>query len=371
MMRPDRTFHLLNVLVAIALCMLLSLAGCGDSASQNPAKTPPIDQPIESPVRYVKVVQQAVPETLDLAAKVQADPTKVVRIFPPASGRVVAIEVRPGDHVRRGQPVAVLNSSEVASAQSDYTKAKIEVERATRAVERQKLLFEHGAVAEKDYIDARAQAETAGAEPARATQRLELLNVSPSSSTDRVTLVSPASGVVLDVSAAPGEFSKSLESANPLLTIADLNTVWLVGDVYEKDVEKLSLGKAVTVTLQAYPAQQWSAHIDSVSGGLDPTTRTLKVRVALPNPDQRLKPEMFGTIHVKTGTHQGLAVPAAAIVREGNAASVFVKNAGNPEQRTVTIGQTVDGNVEILSGLRVGDEIAAEGAELLKGGPID
>ena len=79
MMRPDRTFHLLNVLVAIALCMLLSLAGCGDSASQNPAKTPPIDQPIESPVRYVKVVQQAVPETLDLAAKVQADPTKVVR----------------------------------------------------------------------------------------------------------------------------------------------------------------------------------------------------------------------------------------------------------------------------------------------------
>src|SRR5439155_2492969 len=124
----DRTFHLPNAFAATVACVLLSLAGCGDSASHDSAKTPPGDQPIESPVRYVKVVQQAVPETLDLAAKVQADPTKVVRIFPPASGRVVAIEVRPGDHVRRGQPVAVLNSSEVASAQSDYTKAKIEVE---------------------------------------------------------------------------------------------------------------------------------------------------------------------------------------------------------------------------------------------------
>ena len=186
-----------------------------------------------------------------------------------------------------------------------------------------------------------------------------------------MTLVSPASGVVLDVSAAPGEFSKSLESANPLITVADLNTVWIVGDVYEKDVAKVGQGKQVTVTLQAYPGQQWTGHIDSLSGALDPTTRTLKVRVALPNPDQRLKPEMFGTIRVEAGAHQALVVPAAAIIREGNRTMVFVKSAGRPEQRTVTVGQTVDGIVEILTGLRAGDEVAAEGAELLKGGPTE
>ena len=183
--------------------------------------------------------------------------------------------------------------------------------------------------------------------------------------------MSPNSGVVLDVSAAPGEFSKSLESANPLITVADLNTVWIVGDVYEKDIAKVGRGKPVTVTLPAYPGRQWSGHIDSISGALDPTTRTLKVRVALPNPEQRLKPEMFGTIHVQAGTHQALMVPAAAIIREGNATTVFLKNAGKPEQRTVTIGQTVDGKVEVLSGLRAGDEVAAEGAELLKGGPTE
>jgi membrane fusion protein, heavy metal efflux system len=368
-MKLSREVHLPGSF-AVALGASLFLAGC-NHPSQERAKTPPQDQPDDGPVRYVKVTRQMLHETLDLAAKVQPDPTKVVRIFPPASGRVVAIEVKPGDRVRRGQTVASLSSSDVASARSDFAKANIEAERARQAMERQKVLFEHGAAAQKDYIDTRAQADAAGAELARAKERLELLNVSPSATTDRVTLVSPASGVVLDVSAAPGEFSKSLESANPLITVADLNTVWVVGDVYEKDVPKVGRGKHVTVTLQAYPGRQWTGHIDSLSGALDPTTRTLKVRVTLPNPDQRLKPEMFGTIQVEAGTHQALIAPSAAIIREGNATIVYVKNAGKPEQRTVTVGQTVDGNVEILTGLRVGDEVAADGAELLKGGPPD
>jgi cobalt-zinc-cadmium efflux system membrane fusion protein len=184
-------------------------------------------------------------------------------------------------------------------------------------------------------------------------------------------LLSPDSGVILDVSAAPGEFTKSLESANPLVTVADLNTVWVVGDVYEKDIAKVGRGEQVTVTLQSYPHQQWTGHIDSLSGVIDPTTRTLKVRVALANSDQRLKPEMFGTIHVKAGTHQALVVPAAAIIREGDTATVFVKNAGKPEQRAVTVGQTLERNVEIVSGLRAGDEVAADGAELLKGGQAE
>lgn len=368
-MKLHRQIHLTDALGA-ALGVSLLLAGCTPSR-QGGEKASPTNQPGESPVRYVKVAEQTVPEMLDLAAKVQPDPTKVVHIFPPASGRVVAIEVKPGGRVRRGQAVATLSSSDVASAQSDFTKANIEAERATRAMERQRLLLDHGAAAEKDYIDARALAEAARAELARARQRLELLNVSPSATTDHVMLVSPTSGVVLDVSAAPGELSRSLDSANPLVTIADLNTIWVVGDLYEKDVAKVGRGKPVTVTLQAYPAQQWSGHIDALSGALDPTTRTVKVRVTLPNPDGRLKPEMFGTIHVKAGMHQALVVPAAAVIHEGNATIVFVNSAGKPEQRTVTVGQTVDGKVEILTGLRAGDEVAAEGAELLKGGPSD
>ncbi len=354
---------------AIVLSVFLTTLTACSHSGQVEVNAALKDEQGKSSVRYIKVEQQIVPDTLDLAAKVQADPTKVVRIFPPASGRVVSISVKPGDRVERGQTLAVLNSSDVASARSDFTKAKIEAERVTRVMEREKLLFEHGAAAEKDYIDARAQAESARAELARAQQRLDLLNVSPSADTDRVSLVAPARGVVLDVSAAPGEFSKSLESASPLITIADLDIVWVVGDLYEKDAAKVSAGKPVTVTLQAYQGQQWSGRIESVSGALDPTTRTLKARVALRNPKQLLKPEMYGMIHVTVGKHQAVVVPVAAVIREGNATTVFAKNGSTPEQRPVTVGQTVDGKVEVLSGLHVGEEVAVEGAELLKGGP--
>jgi len=348
--------------------MILCNFGCRRS-TETAAKISPGEQPRPTVVRWVKVVQQEVPDAIDLTAKVLPDPTKVVRIFPPASGRVLAVQVKPGDYVHRGQEVAILSSSDVASAQSDFAKASIEVDRAIRTVERQKALFEHGAVAEKDYIDARAQRDEARAELARAKQRLDLLNVSPSATTDRVTLASPATGVVTDVSVASGEFSKSLESANPLITIADLNTIWIVGDVYEKDIAKMSRGKDVTVSMQAYPGQQWNGRIDSLSGTLDPNTRTLKARVVLSNPGQHLKPEMFGAIHVNAGSHRALVVPEAAIIREGSATTVFVKNAEKPEQRTVTVGQTVDGHVEVFSGLQPGEEVAADGAELLKGGP--
>src|SRR6516162_1738438 len=339
-----------NPLAISALASLLSVLGC--SRSSNSTATATATGQISAPaIRYVAAVRQDVPEILEVAGKLQPDPTRVVRIFPPASGRVVSIAVKPGDHVRAGDVVAILSSSDVAGAQSDYAKASIEAERATRETERQKVLYEHGAIAEKDYIEARAQADTARAELARTKQRLDLLNVNPSATTDRVKLAAPAGGVVTDVNAAPGEFSKSLESANPLITIADLNTVWMVGDVYEKDVAKVSRGKPVTISLQAYPGQRWEGRIESLSGMLDPSTRTLKVRVVLANPEQRLKPEMFGAIHVNTGSHRALVVPVAAIIREGSATTVFVKGAEKPEQRTVTISETVDGQVEILDGL--------------------
>ena len=352
------------------VALAIAIAGCGNSGSEAVKAQSKVETNAD-PVRFVEVVEQSIPDTLDLAAKAQADPTKVVHIFPPASGRVVAVEVKPGDHVRRGQTVAILNSSDVATARSDYAKAKIEADRATRAVERQELLFEHGAAAEKDFIDARAQADASRAELARAQQRLDLLNVKSSASSDSVPLIAPASGVVLDVSAAAGEFSKSLESANPLITVADLNMIWIVGDAYEKDVAKLNRGKPVSITLQAYPDRQWKGRIESISGALDPASRTLKVRVTLSNGDQRIKPEMFGTIHIQSGTHQGLVVPATAIIHEGSTTTAFVKSGGKTEQRAVTTGLTIGGNVEITSGLHPGDEVAAEGAELLKGGPTE
>ena len=365
-MRANPTTFTREAFVA-SFCLLLCLAGCGHSSDNS---TPAVSdkRPVDKPIRFVQVSEQSIPETLDLAARVQADPTKVFRIFPPISGRILELKVKPGDRVQRGESLAVLDSSDAATARSDFAKAKVEAQRAASAADREKTLFEHGAAAEKDYSDARALSDTAVAEMARARQRLEILNISPTATTDSLPLLSPAGGVVLNVSAAPGELSRSLETADPLITTADLSTVWVVGDVYEKDITKIERGKQVTVTCVAYPGQQWTGRVDSLFGAIDPATRTLKLRVVLHNGDQRLKPEMFAAIHVRVGTHKVLVVPATAIIHEGQATAVFVESGGKAEQRNVTIGQSVDGKVEIVSGLEPGQQIAADGAELLTGG---
>jgi cobalt-zinc-cadmium efflux system membrane fusion protein len=124
----------------------------------------------------------------------------------------------------------------------------------------------------------------------------------------------------------------------------------------------------VTITVDAFPGQQWTGRIDSVSGALDPVTRTLKVRASLQNPGERLKPEMFAAIHVDLGKHNAIVVPAAAIIHQGQSTVVFVENNGKPEQRDVTTGRVVDGKVEITSGLETGQKVAVNGAELLTAG---
>jgi len=321
-----------------------------------------------NPVEFVAVAAQTIDDRLDLSAKVQADPARMFRIFPPASGRVLAITVKPGDSVTRDEPLAGIDSLDGASAQSDLTKAEIEAQRAQREADREMVLFDHGAVAEKDYIDAKAAADSATAELRHAKRHLESLGMGTDSATDSIPLLAPGRGIVLSIGAATGEFSKSLDNADPLTTIADLSTVWVVGDVFEKDIAKVQPGTHVKVTMDAFPGQQWAGKIDSVAGTLDPVTRTLKVRVALKNPGDRMKPEMFATIHLDLGRRTVIVVPSSAVIHQGQNTVVLVDNEGKPEKRNVTTGQAVDGKVEITSGLQTGQKVAVSGAELLSGG---
>lgn len=358
-MMCNRAVWLLGVCAGLTACR-------HESPTNVPVNGGP--QPHESAVSYVAVSEQLIADHLELTAKVQTDPARMFRIFPPASGRVLAIKVKPGDTVKRGEVMATIDSADAASAQSDLTKAQIEAERADRASVREKVLLDHGAVAEKDYIDAKAAADSAKADLERAKRHLDVLGVSAGSTSQGIPLLSPSRGVVLTVGASQGELSKSLDNADPLITIADLSTVWVVGDLFEKDIAKVQPGTKVNVTVDAFPGQQWSGKISSVSGTLDPVTRTMKVRVALNNTGEKLKPEMFGTIHVDVGTHKAIVVPTSAVIHEGQNAVVYVELDGKPEQHNVNLGQAMDGTVEIQSGLQPGQRVAVNGAELLTGG---
>ncbi len=357
-------------------CVVLvgGLAACGKSPASGPASaggtsasSDVVLPPDSRGVRTVTVARAEIADYLDVPGRIQADPTRVVRVFPPVGGRLISVEVRPGDRVRKGQTLALLESSEVTGARADYEKARADNEVKQKALQRASLLFENQVLSEKEFQQARADAEMAEAELRRTLARLRVLGVSPEGASNRFAVVAPRAGVVLDIGAAAGEFSKSLDAPAPLCTVADLSTVWAVGEVYEKDMAGLKVGAPAQVSVSAYSQQKWSARVAAISDALDPVTRTAKLRLVLENPGGRLKPEMFATIRLLRSSLQGLEIPSSAVLREGAANYVFVQKApGHFERRSVTLGRALNGNVEVTSGLAEGEVVVAEGALLLR-----
>jgi membrane fusion protein, heavy metal efflux system len=355
------------------LVLASGLVGCGGSSApkQAPAPQPNSSELVLRPdlmgIRILTVQQKQIPSYLEVPGRIQADPTKVVRVFPPVGGRLLSMEVRPGDRVKKGQTLARLDSSEVSSARSDYQKARADAEVKQKASQRASLLFEHQVFSEKDYQQAQADAEISKAELERARSRLRLLGVASDSSSDHLVVTAPRAGVVLDIGAAPGEFSRSLDAPAPLCTLADLSTVWAVGDVYEKDMAGLKVGALAQIAVSAYSSQAWNGRVVAISDALDPVTRTAKLRVVLTNPANRLKPEMFATIRLLRSTFSGIAIPTSAILREGDTAYLFVqKSPGHFERRTVTLGRPLQLDVEVTAGLSPGEAVVVEGSLLLR-----
>ncbi len=219
-----------------------------------------------------------------------------------------------------------------------------------------------------EYQQAQADAAMAEATLASTAERLQLLSVDSAGSSDEIAIRSPRDGEVTDLGAAPGEYAKSLDNATALCTIADLSTVWAVGDVYEKDLAGIHIGDLADVVVDAYPAEHRRGHVAAISSTVDTATRTLKVRVVLANPGRRLKPDMFATVRVLRPPQFVVAVPQAAVVRDGTAAYLFVQiSPGHYERRAVTLGRdTGAGRVEVTSGLAPSDTIVVEGADLLR-----
>jgi cobalt-zinc-cadmium efflux system membrane fusion protein len=323
-------------------------------------------------IQMMTVGASTVPEYLELPAHIEADPTRVVHVFPPAGGRIIEMKVRPWDRVHKGQPLALLESSDLSRAVADYQKALADSQVKQKSLARADDLLAHNAIAQKDFQQAQADAQMAQAEQATARTRLSVLGVDPDHATNELPVLAPRSGVVLDVGASTGEFSKSLDSAQPLCTIADISTIWAVGDIYEKDLSAAKSGQSAEVSLNAYPDQHWPGRVSVISDAVDPTTRTLRVRVVLDNPDGRFKPSMFGSIRILRSTSQGIVVPSSAVVREGTDSYVFVsKSANRYERRAVTLGRAFGSSLEIVKGLAPGDNIVSDGALLLRAATRD
>lgn len=344
------------------LIAMYALGGC--HANEAPPTTA---TPKQQVIETVTVHRKQVASELTLPARVIANPTDMVHIYPLISGRVLSLRILPGQEVHKGEKIGTLQSSEAAQARSDYEKARIESDRADLQLNRAKELLAHDVMSQREYDDLEALDAADHSELERARQALHVLGLNEDDTTDIVPITAPISGVVLDIGTGPGELQRSLDNATAIATIGDIDSIWVVGDLYPRDQGKVRVGQPAAITVNGYPGMTLHGKVDNISDAVDPASLTLKVRVVLPNPQHRLKPSMYATMML-TGTEQDvLEVPATAVIQNGRETFVFVETApGKYERRNVILANTGTDTDAVRQGLNDGDPVVSQGAELLR-----
>ena len=316
--------------------------------------------------------------------------TRVARVRALSSGVITDVLVRKGDRVKTGQALLVYDSVELGEAEAAYLgtvavleRARSEAEVARLALERADQLVEIGGIApaeqqrrRAEHAAASATVRTYEAQLTNLRQKLARFGVTEEAANElasgatpglgaRSTLRAPFAGVVLDVQAVIGE---TVAPERELATVADLTTVWIQGDLYERDLAAITEGGAARVLVDAFPGETFVGRVSYVSDFLDPATRTAKVRCEVKNPDGRLRLSMFARVEIATSSQrEALVVPRAALQQFDGEVSVFVRANENAfERRPVTVGASVDEWVEITAGLAQGERVVTTGALMLK-----
>ncbi len=282
---------------------------------------PDSPQAAQLKIEPIRVREIAVDE-VTAPGRVGIDPNRSARLLLPVAGRVVVVLAKVGDAVEQGQPVLSVDSPDADAAiagaiqteaaerqaQAALTKSDADLARTTE-------LFEHQAVAQKDMLaaqndqaQARAALETARAARYQARRKLELLDLKPSGEGRQIVRVrAPISGKVLEVNVAPGEYRNDTET--PLMTIADLSRVWVSSEVPKAAIRLIRVGERVTITMVAYPGEEFDGRVARIADVLDPQTRTVKVHVDMANPRGRFRPEMYATMRHAGASRQTPVIP--------------------------------------------------------------
>jgi cobalt-zinc-cadmium efflux system membrane fusion protein len=331
---------------------------------------------------------QTVPTTEQATGKVSFSEDAITPVYSPYPGRVVELLAKAGDSVTKGAPLLVIDSPEVVSAEGDWlsgratlTKAQAILKQAERSRERIEKLVAGEAAAPKDLEQASTDLEGAhsdvhSAEAQIESSRQRLLNFGKTEAqieqlgltrrVDRTTRVTaPIGGLIVGRKVGPGQYIRP-DNPDPLFTIADTSTMWLLAQVYESQIPSMHIGQRVEVRVPALPQLTLPAQVNYIAPSIDPATRRVAVRCVVRNRNNQLKPEMFASFRFEKAARQVMNVPQQSVVREGNIAVVWVVESPNRiTRRTVELGAELDGKIEIQSGLRPGEIVVADGALFL------
>ena len=358
-------------LITLVLAVMLTFGGCKEPKADPASEAPPpaevqreqngsvirVDHPEQFPLATA-AEYKAVP-ALNVTGVVQPDIARAVPVISLAAGRVVEIKARLGDVVKKGQLLLRVRSTDVSSAYQVYLKAVNDERLARQQVERSRELYAHGATSKSALEQAEDTEEDARVDLDTATEQLRLLGLDKDHPSGIVDVVAPISGVISEQQVTNAAGTQGLSGPNPF-TISDLSYVWIICDIYENDLEAVHLGEYADIRLNAFPDRVLKGRIDNILPILDPTIRTAKVRLEVPNPGQLMRVGMFvtATFYGKK-TELRATVPSSAILHLHDRDWVFVATDDKSFRLVeITSGITLPGNMqEVISGITPGMQV--------------
>jgi cobalt-zinc-cadmium efflux system membrane fusion protein len=359
------------------LMAALFSTGCSGGKSDPQAEAPPplkVERvedrnvfQVDHPERFqlTQVGEHDAAPQLRVTGTVTPDISRAVPVISIAAGRVVEINARLGDTVKKGQLLLKVQSADISGAFSDYQKAVADEKLAATQLERAKLLYDKGAISLNDLQVAQDIEDKAKVDVETTAEKLRVLgNQTLDRASGIVEIRAPISGVITDQQVTNAAGIAGLGSPNPF-TISDLEYIWVLCDVYENDLGNVRLGQKAEVRLNAYPDQVFNGTISNIGPVLDPNIRSAKVRIEMRNPGL-MRPGMF-----VTATFQGqkkqtrAAVPATAILHLHDRDWVYMPLQNNKFRRTEVVGGDMLPNnmQEVVSGIAPGQQIVANALE--------
>ncbi|MGH9462666.1 MAG: efflux RND transporter periplasmic adaptor subunit [Vicinamibacteria bacterium] len=313
---------------------------------------------------------------LRLPGVVEANAYRQVVVTPLVAGRITSVSVVLGDRVSRGQPLAQVYSPELADAQTLYLTMRAELEAAHQQLRRTERLVEIGAASTQELERMRAEDTTHATDVESARAMLTLLGLesdqiarlrSAADITSTVSVPAPLAGVVTKRNANVG---LNVDTSTELFTIVDLSSVWVIGELYERDFSRVTVGSPAIVTTAAYPGLAFPGKVSYIDPQVNPNTRTAKLRVEVGNPAQKLRLGMYADVSVTdAASTSGIAIPRTAVQSVGDRQVVYLvdpNEAGKFVEREVRLGEAGGEDVQVVVGLVAGDVVVAEGTFYLR-----
>ena len=335
-------------------------------AEVDPAQKICITDSMERIIHIDYATTSNIEDALKLSGEISFSDSKVVKVFPFSSGKVLEVKVSQGDKVSKGKVLAVIKSVEVAGNYSDLSISNNDLTIAKKQLDNEESLFKNGIASEREYIEAKENYSKAVTAVQKLKEQISINGGGHTNVGGTYVITAPMAGYVVEKKISEGAFIRN-DNADNMFTIVDISEVWVWANVYETDISKVKEGYTATVTTLAYPDKVFTGVIDKVSQILDPETKVMKIRVKLKNDNLQLKPEMFANITVqnKEGL-QAINIPAASIISEnGNNYVVVYHGKCDLKVQQLELLKISGERAYIKSGLQVGEKVISANQILL------